>query len=162
MACLQASKRNFGVRTLKSTSGRPGEVGGLTWDNINWDSHFRCAIIDVLQTKTCYVGIGYPAVKIHVFFYGRLFSGKHAFFMASPERDVCDEWIATFQTALAILYQKSPVFSQEFLRIHLMDGTFTTMPMTEFTKTRDVIRFMCKKHGLLSGNLDHSYNPHRD
>jgi len=29
-----------------------------------------------------------------------------------------------------------------------MDGTFTTMPMDELTKTRDVIRFMCKKHSL--------------
>ena len=30
----------------------------------------------------------------------------------------------------------------------MMDGTFTTMPMTENTKGKDVIRFMCKKHGL--------------
>ena len=29
-----------------------------------------------------------------------------------------------------------------------MDGTFTTMPMDEMTRTRDVIKFMCKKHGL--------------
>jgi len=30
----------------------------------------------------------------------------------------------------------------------MMDGTFTTMPMTENTKCRDVLRYMCKKHGL--------------
>ena len=57
-------------------------------------------------------------------------------FLASPEREVCDEWIATLQTTLAILYQKSPIFSQEFLRISLMDGTFTTMPMDELTRAR--------------------------
>jgi len=68
--------------------------------------------------------------------------------MASPEREVCDEWISTLNTTLSILYQKSPLFSQEFLRIYLMDNTFTTMPLTEFTKARDVIRFMCKKHVL--------------
>jgi len=61
---------------------------------------------------------------------------------------VCDEWISTLQTTLAILYQKSPIFSQEYLRISLMDGTFTTMPMDESTRARDVIRFMCKKHTL--------------
>jgi len=77
-----------------------------------------------------------------------LHSGKHVFFLASPEREVCDEWIQTLQTTLAILYQKSPIFSQEFLRVCMMDGTFTTMPMTENTKCRDVIRYMSKKHGL--------------
>jgi len=77
-----------------------------------------------------------------------LYSGKHIFYLASPEKAVCDEWIATLQTTLAILYQKSPIFSQEFLRISMMDGTFTTMPMDESTRTRDVIRFMCKKHAL--------------
>jgi len=75
-------------------------------------------------------------------------SGKHAFFMASPEREVCDEWISTLQTTLSILYTKSPLFSQEYLRIHLMDGTFTTMPLSENTRVRDVIKFMCKKHAL--------------
>lgn len=69
-----------------------------------------------------------------------LHSGKHTFFMASPEREVCDEWISTLSTTLGILYQKSPLFSQEFLRIYLMDGTFTTMPLTENTKVRDVLR----------------------
>jgi len=77
-----------------------------------------------------------------------LHSGKHVFFLASPEREVCDEWIQTLQTTLAILYQKSPIFSQEFLRVCMMDGTFTTMPMTENTRCRDVIRYMSKKHGL--------------
>ena len=77
-----------------------------------------------------------------------LHSGKHRFFLASPEKEVADEWIATLQTTLAILYQKSPIFSQEFLRVCMMDGTFTTMPMTEVTKCRDVIREMCKRHGL--------------
>jgi len=77
-----------------------------------------------------------------------LHSGKHVFFLASPEREVCDEWIQTLQTTLAILYQKSPIFSQEFLRVCMMDGTFTTMPMTELTKCRDVIRYMAKKHVL--------------
>jgi len=77
-----------------------------------------------------------------------LYSGRHIFYLASPEKAVAEEWIATLQTTLAILYQKSPIFSQEFLRISLMDGTFTTMPMDELTKTRDVIRFMCKKHSL--------------
>jgi len=77
-----------------------------------------------------------------------LYSGKHIFYLASPEKAICDEWIATLQTTLAILYQKSPIFSQEFLRISMMDGTFTTMPMDESTRTRDVIRFMCKKHAL--------------
>ena len=57
-----------------------------------------------------------------------LHSGKHVFYMASPEREVCDEWISTLQTTLSVLYTKSPLFSQEFLRVHLMDGTFTTMP----------------------------------
>jgi hypothetical protein len=61
---------------------------------------------------------------------------------------VCDEWISTLQTTLSILYTKSPLFSQEFLRVHLMDGTFTTMPLTENTKVRDVVKFMCKKHAL--------------
>ena len=75
-------------------------------------------------------------------------SGKHMFYMASPEREVCDEWISTLQTTLSILYTKSPLFSQEFLRVHLMDGTFTTMPLTENTKVRDVVKFMCKKHAL--------------
>ena len=68
--------------------------------------------------------------------------------IASPEKAVCDEWISTLQTTLAILYQKSPIFSQEFLRVSMMDGTFTTIPMTENTKTRDVVRFLCKKHTL--------------
>ena len=68
-----------------------------------------------------------------------LYSGKHIFYLASPEKAVAEEWISTLQTTLAILYQKSPIFSQEFLRISLMDGTFTTMPMDETTKTRDVI-----------------------
>ena len=77
-----------------------------------------------------------------------LYSGKHVFYLASPEKAVADEWIQCLQTTLAILYQKSPIFSQEFLRISLMDGTFTTMPMDEMTRTRDVIRFMCKKHSL--------------
>jgi len=77
-----------------------------------------------------------------------LYSGKHIFFLASPERAVADEWIQTLQTTLAILYQKSPIFSQDFLRISLMDGTFTTMAMDETTRTRDVIRYICKKHGL--------------
>ena len=77
-----------------------------------------------------------------------LYSGKHIFYLASPEKATADEWISTLQTTLAILYQKSPIFSQEFLRISLMDGTFTTMPMDELTRTRDVIRFMCKKHTL--------------
>ena len=77
-----------------------------------------------------------------------LYSGKHVFYLASPERAVADEWIATLQTTLAILYQKSPIFSQDFLRISLMDGTFTTMAMDETTRTRDVIRYICKKHGL--------------
>ena len=26
-----------------------------------------------------------------------LYSGKHCFYMASPEREVCDEWISTLQ-----------------------------------------------------------------
>ena len=77
-----------------------------------------------------------------------LYSGKHCFYMASPEREVCDEWISTLQTTLSILYQKSPLFSQDFLRVYMMDGTFTTMPLTETTKTRDVVKFMCKKHTL--------------
>jgi len=77
-----------------------------------------------------------------------LYSGKHIFYMASPEREVCDEWISTLQTTLAILYQKSPLFNQEFIRVYMMDSTFTTMPLTEFTKVRDVVRFMCKKHVL--------------
>jgi Zn/Cd-binding protein ZinT len=77
-----------------------------------------------------------------------LHSGQKAFFLASPERAVADEWIATLQTTLAILYQKSPIFSQDFLRVSLMDGTFTTMVMDEATRTRDVVRYMCKKHCL--------------
>ena len=77
-----------------------------------------------------------------------LYSGKHVFYLASADKAVADEWIQTLNTTLAILYQKSPIFSQEFLRISLMDGTFTTMPMDELTRTRDVIRFMCKKHAL--------------
>ena len=77
-----------------------------------------------------------------------LFSGKYAFYLASPERAVGEEWAKTLQTTMAILYQKSPIFSQEELRISLMDGTSTTMPMDEMTRTRDVIRNMCKKHGL--------------
>ena len=39
-------------------------------------------------------------------------AGKHIFYIASPERAVADEWISTLQTTLAILYQKSPIFSQ--------------------------------------------------
>ena len=77
-----------------------------------------------------------------------LYSGQKAFFLASPERAVADEWITTLQTTLAILYQKSPIFSQDFLRVSLMDGTFTTMVMDEATRTRDVVRYMCKKHCL--------------
>lgn len=77
-----------------------------------------------------------------------LHSGQKAFFLASPERAVADEWIATLQTTLAILYQKSPIFSQDLLRVSLMDGTFTTMVMDEATRTRDVVRYMCKKHCL--------------
>ena len=77
-----------------------------------------------------------------------LYSGKHVFYLASADKAVADEWIQTLNTTLAILYQKSPIFSQEYLRISLMDGTFTTMPMDELTRTRDVIRFMCKKHAL--------------
>ena len=65
-----------------------------------------------------------------------------------PHMQVCDEWISTLQTTLSILYQKSPLFSQDFLRVYMMDGTFTTMPLTETTKTRDVVKFMCKKHTL--------------
>jgi len=77
-----------------------------------------------------------------------LHSGKHVFYLASPERELADEWIATLQTTLAVLYQKSPIFSQEFLRITLMDGTFTTMPFDETTKGRDIVKFMCEKHAL--------------
>jgi hypothetical protein len=80
-----------------------------------------------------------------------LYSGKHIFYLAHAERAIAEEWISTLQTTLAILYQKSPIFSQEFLRLTLMDGTFTTMPMDEMTKTRNVIDFMCKKHNL--GNI---------
>ena len=48
----------------------------------------------------------------------------------------------------ANIRQPSPLFSQDFLRVYMMDGTFTTMPLTETTKTRDVVKFMCKKHTL--------------
>ena len=29
-----------------------------------------------------------------------------------------------------------------------MDGTFTTMALTENTKVRDVVRYMCRQHAL--------------
>jgi len=77
-----------------------------------------------------------------------LISGKHALYMASPERELCDEWIATLQQTLALLYQKSPFFNPEVLRVYMMDGSFTSIPLTENTHGRDVARFMCKKHGL--------------
>ena len=32
--------------------------------------------------------------------------------------------------------------------MHLMDGTFTTMALTENTKVRDVVRYMCRQHAL--------------
>ena len=75
-------------------------------------------------------------------------SGRHTLYMASPEKEVADEWIAALSTTLSVLYQKSPLFSQEVLRILFMDGTFTTIPFDENTRARDVIRTICKKDML--------------
>ena len=32
--------------------------------------------------------------------------------------------------------------------MHLMDGTFSTMALSENTKARDVVRYMCRQHAL--------------
>ena len=84
------------------------------------------------------------------------------YFMLSQ---VCDEWISTLNTTLSILYQKSPLFSQEFLRIYLMDNTFTTMPLTEFTKARRVkcpalvpnASLVCSTRGCIAASCFASY-----
>jgi len=85
-----------------------------------------------------------------------LYSGRHIVFLASPEKAVADEWITTLNTTLAILYQKSPIFPQDTIRISLMDGTFHTMEIDEKTKTSEVIKKICmdkKKGGFTEGGL---------
>ena len=79
-----------------------------------------------------------------------LVSGRTMFYFTSTEKVVVDEWFQTLQTTLSVLYKRSPLLLhlREPLRIGLMDGTFTTMPIDESTKVHDVIHFMCMRHQL--------------
>jgi len=77
-----------------------------------------------------------------------LHSGKHSFLLASGDRNVAQDWIECLQQTLAVLYQKGPMFPQETLNISLMDGSVSQMPLDERTRARDVVKWVCKKHGL--------------
>jgi len=77
-----------------------------------------------------------------------LHSGRHAFFLASGDRVITEDWIETLQSTLAVLYQKGPMFSQEHITVSVMDGSTIQMPITEKTRARDVVKFICKKHAL--------------
>jgi len=70
--------------------------------------------------------------------------GRTVFRVASGVPAIAEEWLNTLTAATTTMYQKSPIFPQNSVRVHLVNGEVTRQLVSENSVCHNLIRRMCK------------------
>ena len=75
-------------------------------------------------------------------------NGRMIFRLASGVPAIAEEWLNTLTAATTTMYQKSPVFAQNFIKVHLLNGEVSRQLINENTVCVNLVKRMCKEFSL--------------
>ena len=75
-------------------------------------------------------------------------NGRTIFRLASGVPAIAEEWLNTLTAATTTMYQKSPVFAQNFIKVHLVNGEVSRQLINENTVCVNLVKRMCKEYSL--------------
>jgi hypothetical protein len=74
--------------------------------------------------------------------------GRLVFRLASGVPAIADEWLNTLTAATTTMYQKSPIFAQNFIKVHLLNGEVSRQIINEQTICGNLVKRMCKEFAI--------------
>jgi len=75
-------------------------------------------------------------------------NGRLIFRLASGVPAIAEEWLNTLTAATTTMYQKSPIFAQNFIKVHLLNGEVSRQLINENTVCANLVKRMCKEFAL--------------
>jgi len=75
-------------------------------------------------------------------------NGRLLFRLASGVPAIAEEWLNTLTAATTTMYQKSPIFAQNFIKVHLLNGEVSRQLINENTVCVNLVKRMCKEFSL--------------
>jgi len=75
-------------------------------------------------------------------------NGRLIFRLASGVPAIAEEWLNTLTAATTTMYQKSPIFAQNFIKVHLLNGEVSRQLINENTVCVNLVKRMCKEFAL--------------
>ena len=75
-------------------------------------------------------------------------NGRLVFRLASGVPAIAEEWLNTLTAATTTMYQKSPIFAQNFIKVHLLNGEVSRQLINENTVCVNLVKRMCKEFSL--------------
>jgi len=75
-------------------------------------------------------------------------NGRLIFRLASGVPAIAEEWLNTLTAATTTMYQKSPIFAQNFIKVHLVNGEVSRQLINENTVCVNLVKRMCKEFAL--------------
>jgi len=75
-------------------------------------------------------------------------NGRIIFRLASGVPAIAEEWLNTLTAATTTMYQKSPIFAQNFIKVHLLNGEVSRQLINENTVCVNLVKRMCKEFAL--------------
>jgi len=71
-------------------------------------------------------------------------NGRTMFRVASGVPSIADEWLNTLTAATTTMYQKSPIFAQNSIKVHMVNGEVTRQLINENSVCVNLVKRMCK------------------
>jgi len=75
-------------------------------------------------------------------------NGRLIFRLASGVPAIAEEWLNTLTAATTTMYQKSPIFAQNFIKVHLLNGEVSRQLINENTVCINLVKRMCKEFSI--------------
>jgi len=75
-------------------------------------------------------------------------NGRLIFRLASGVPSIAEEWLNTLTATTTTMYQKSPVFPQNFIKVHMLNGETSRQLINENTVCVNLVKRMCKEFSI--------------
>ena len=75
-------------------------------------------------------------------------NGRLIFRLASGVPSIAEEWLNTLTATTTTMYQKSPIFPQNFIKVHLLNGETSRQLINENTVCVNLVKRMCKEFSI--------------
>ena len=75
-------------------------------------------------------------------------NGRLIFRLASGVPSIAEEWLNTLTATTTTMYQKSPIFPQNYIKVHLLNGETSKQLINENTVCVNLVKRMCKESSI--------------